>query len=84
MPTNEEVGDILKGVFQNDKTDYNYGDGQNKVGRELPGWKRFAPPSEMVQDFARKHFGDTQFLWEGDEKPFQTGDPSFAKATTRR
>ena len=28
----------------------------------------------MVQDLARKHFGETQFLWEGDEKPFQTSE----------
>lgn len=74
MPTDEELREFLKGVFQNDKTNQDYGDGPNKVGRKLPGWKRFATPSEMAQDFARKHFGETQFLWEYEEEPFQLGD----------
>ena len=48
--------------------------GTNKLGGKLPGWKRFATPSEIALDFAREHFGDAQFLWEHKEEPFEPGD----------
>lgn len=63
----DEIFIFAKDVFRNDKTQYNY-HGENterKSGEKPKSGKRWATPSEMAQDFVRKHFPDRyKELWE--------------------
>ena len=63
----EEIFTFVKDVFKNDKTVYSYHDetSERKSGEKPKSGKRWMTPSEMAQEFARKHFKDRyKELWE--------------------
>ena len=70
----EEVFELCKGVFRNDKTTYQYPNNcteeemekaENRFGLKPGKGKRWNSPSEMAEAFVKNHFPDRhQELYE--------------------